>query len=108
MRFKFRTKLKKRDFTRLTDFLSENPGASIELFPGEEFEFVTVSPLVVAVESFGYSIRSAVSFQQPIGLEVYDRLELDSETSEILTVNYRNIKLSKIVTEESELENDLK
>ena len=108
MRFKIRTELTKRDFRQLKDFLSENPSALIELFSGEDFEFVLVSPLVVAVEGFGYSIRSAVSFQQPIEIEVFDRLDLDSEATKILAVNYRNIKLSKIVTEESELENDLK
>jgi hypothetical protein len=108
LRFKIKISLKKRDFVRLRDFLSENPGASVELFPDEDFEFVAVSPLLVAVEGFGYSIRSAVSFQQPIGIEVFQRLDLNSETSEILKVNYRNIKLSKIVTEANELENDLK
>ncbi len=108
MRFKIKIRLKERDFAQLRDFLTENPSASIELFPGEDFEFVAVSPLLVAVEGFGYSIRSKVSFQQPIGIEVFDRLKLDSETSEILAVNYRNIKLSKIVTEANELENDLK
>jgi len=100
--------IKERDFTRLIDFLSENPDASIELFPGEDFEFVAISPLLVDVEGFGYSIKSKVSFQQPIGMEVFDRLKLDSEKSKILKINYRNIKLSKIVTEVNELENDLK
>jgi hypothetical protein len=108
LRFKIRNKLKKRDFTRLTEFLRENPSASIELFLVEDFEFVAISPLVVAVEGFGYSIKSVVSFQQPIGLKVFDQLKIDKETSRMLSVNLRNIKLSKIVTEESELANDLK
>ena len=107
MRFKIKNSLKERDFTRLIDFLGENPDASIELFPGEDFEFVAISPLLVAVEGFGYSIRSAVSFQQIIGLKVFDQLEFDKETSRSLAVNFRNIKLSKIVTEKSELMNDL-
>ena len=46
MRFKIRNKLLKIDFVRIKDFLSENPSASIELFPGQDFEFVTVSPLL--------------------------------------------------------------
>jgi hypothetical protein len=108
LRFKIKISLKERDFTRLTDFLSENPNASIELFPGEDFEFVAVSPLLVAIEGFGYLLKSKVSFRQPIGMEVFSRLKLDSSPSEILTINYRNIKLSKIVTEANELENDLK
>ena len=108
MRFKIRIKLSKSDFTRLTDFLSENPSAKIELFSGEDFEFVAVSPLAVIVEGFGYSIRCEVSFQARMGLEVYDLLKLDKETSRLLSVNYRNIKLSKIVTETSELESYLK
>lgn len=108
MRFKIEIELNQTDFMRMKDFLSENPSASIELFPGEDFEFVAVSPLLVAVEGFGYSVSSAVLFQQPIGLEVYDRLKLDNETSGNLSVNYRKIKLSKIVTEASELESDLK
>jgi hypothetical protein len=107
LRFKIRNKLKQRDFTRIKDFLGETTSASIKLFPGEEFEFVTISPVVVAVEGFGYSIRCVVSFQQRIGLQVYERLKLDKVTSRNLTVNFCNIKLSKTVTEKSELENDL-
>jgi hypothetical protein len=108
LRFKIRNKLKKRDFSRLIEFLGENPSASIELFPGEDFGFILISPLVIAVEGFGYLIKCVVSFQQPIGLKVFDQLNFDKETSRTLSVNFRNIKLSKIVTEESELENDLK
>jgi hypothetical protein len=93
---------------RLMDFLGENPGVPIELFPGEDFEFIAVSPLVIAVEGFGCSIKCEVTFKQRMGLEVYDHLDLDSETREILKVNYRNIKLTKVVTEENELGNDLK
>lgn len=108
MRFKIKISLKERDFTLLRSFLGENPGSSVELFPGEDFEFIAVSPLLVGVEGIGYSIKSVVSFQQPMGIEVFDSLNLDSETSKILAINYRNIKLSKIVTEKGELGNDLK
>jgi hypothetical protein len=107
LRFKIGNKLKKRDYTRITDFLGENPNASIELFPGEEFDFVAISPLVVAIEGFGYSIISEISFQQPIGLKVFKRLKLNNGKSRIFSVNFRNIKLSKIVIEKSELMNDL-
>ena len=84
LRFKIRIKLKKRDFRRLIDFLGENPSASLELFPGEDFEFVAVSPLLVAVEGFGYSINDMVSFQQSLGLKIYDRLNLDDEKRKII------------------------
>jgi hypothetical protein len=108
LRFKIKIELKKRDFTRLTDFLNENPKASFELFPGVDFEFIAVSPLLLSVKGFGFSIKGKVSFQRPIGMEVFDSLKLDSETSKTLAINYRNIKLSKILTEANELENDLK
>lgn len=108
LRFKIKIELKKRDFTRLTDFLNENPKASFELFPSVDFEFIAVSPLLVAVEGFGFSIKGKVSFQRPIGMEVFESLKLDSETSKTLAINYRNIKLSKILTEANELENYLK
>ena len=108
LRFKIRIKLSKSDFTRLTDFLSENSSAKIELFPGENFEFIAVSPLSVVVEGFGYSIRCEVFFQARMGLEVYDNLNIDNETCRNLSVNFRNIKLSKIVSEANELESDLK
>ena len=107
MRYKIENELKKADYVRLTEFLSENTSASIELFPGIDLEFMSVSPLVVAVEGFGYSIKGKVTFQQPIGLEVYDDLKLDDEMRRGLAVNFRNIKLSKVVTEASELESDL-
>ena len=107
MRYRMKNELKKEDYVRLTEFLSENTSASIELFPGIDLEFMSISPLVVAVEDFGYSINGEVSFQQPMGLEVYDDLKLDDEIPRSLVVNYRNIKLSKVVTEASELESDL-
>ena len=93
---------------RMKNVLDENPGASLELFPSEAFEFVNFSPFLVASEDFGYVFNGMVSFQQPIGLKVFDYLKLDKETSKKLSVNYRNIKLSKIVSGTNELESDLK
>jgi len=107
LRFKMKNELKKDDFIRLTEFLSENTNASVELFQGIDLEFMLVNPLVVAVESFGYSINGNVTFQQPIGLKVHKNLRLDDETDIRILVNYSNIRLSKIVTEASELESDL-
>jgi len=102
-----KNELKKADYVRLTEFLDENTSASIELFPGIDLELVSVSPLVVAVEGFGYCINGEVSFQQPIGLEVSDNLKFNDEMRRSLAVNFRNIKLSRVVTEASELESDL-
>jgi len=108
LRFKIRIEFNQNDFIRMKNVLDENPSASLELLPKEDFEFIRISPLVISVEGFEYSIIGVVSFQQPIGLKVFDQLELDEKTSRNLVVNYRNIKLSKIVTEPSELESDLK
>jgi len=108
LRFKIVIDLNDNDFDRMKNVLDENPNASLELLPCEDFEFVKFSPFSVTVEDFGYSYNGMVSFQQPIGLKVFDYLELDEETSRKLSVNYRNIKLSKNVSEKSELEGDLK
>jgi len=100
--------LNNNDFERMKNVLDENPNTSLELLPGEDFEFVKFSPFLLTVKDFGYSFNGIVSFQQPIGLKVFDYLKLDKETSKKLSVNYRNIKLSKIVSEKSELESNLK
>lgn len=107
MRYKIKNELKKADYVRLAEFLNENKSASIELIPSVDLEFVSVNPVIVVVEGFGYSINGEVSFQQPMGLEIYENLKLDDEISGSIAVNYRNIKLSKVVTEASELEGDL-
>ncbi|MCJ7722115.1 hypothetical protein MUO98_06905, partial [Candidatus Bathyarchaeota archaeon] len=104
MRFKIVIDLNDNDFERMKNVLDENPNASLELLPGEDFEFVNFSPFLVTVEDFGYSFNGMVAFQQPIGLKVFDYLKLDKETSRKLSVNFRNIQLSKNVLEKSELE----
>jgi len=106
MRFKIKNELKKPDYRSLREFLKENPSASIKLFQGVDLEFVSVSPIVVAVEGFGYKISTEMSFREPIGFEVFDNLKLDDEVRSGLAVNRRNFKLSKIVMEASELEGD--
>ena len=40
MRFKIRIELNQNDFMRMKNVLDENPTASLELLPGEDFEFV--------------------------------------------------------------------
>ena len=108
MRFKIVIDLNDNDFERMKNVLDKNPNTSLELLPCEDFEFVKFSPFTVIVKDLGYSFNGMVSFQQLIGLKVFDHLELDKETSRKLSVNYRNIKLSKNVSEPSEFESDLK
>jgi hypothetical protein len=108
LRFKIVIDLKDNDYVRMKNVLDKNPNKPLELLSGEDFEFVKFSPFFVSVEGFGYSLNGMVSFQQPIGLKVFKFLELDKETSRKLSVNYRNIKLSKIVSEASELQSEIK
>jgi hypothetical protein len=107
LRFKIRIELNQNDYEQLKKFLDENTNLTFELFPNEDFEFVAISPFLISSEGFGYSLKSAVSFQKQVGLKVFDELKLDKETSRNLSVNYRNIKLFKIVAETDELEEDL-
>ena len=104
MRFKMKNELKKIDYKRLIGFLRDSPSASIELLPGLDLEFLSVSPVMIAVEGFGYRIDTKISFEQPIGFDVYDNLRLDDEMRSGLAVNRRDFKLSKIVMEPADLE----
>jgi hypothetical protein len=92
----------------MKNVIDKNPNTPLELLSGEDFEFVNFDPFLVSVEGFGYLLNGMVSFQQPIGLKVFEFLELDKETSRKLSVNYRNIKLSKIVSEVNELQREIK
>ncbi len=107
MRFKIKNELKKTDYQRLTGFFEEKARFSIALFPGVDLEFVSVSPVIVGVEGFGHKAHAVILFKRPIGFEVFDDLELDEETRRSIAVNRKNFKLSKIVTEPTELEKDL-
>jgi hypothetical protein len=106
LRFKIRNELEDADYNRLANFLKDRQSVSIELFPGTALDFVSARPVTVAVEGFGYKIDAETSFEQPIGFEVYDDLKLEDEHAHI-AVNRRNLKLSKIVAEQVDLENDL-
>ena len=99
MRFKIVIDLDDNDYDRMKDVLDENPDTPLELLSGEDFEFVEFHPFLVSVEGFGYSLSGMVSFQERIGLDVFKFLELDKESSKILSVNFKNIKLKKIVLE---------
>jgi hypothetical protein len=107
LRFKIKNELKKTDYKRLTEFLVENPSSSIALLPSVDLELVSVGPVVIAVEGFGYKINTEILFDQPIGFEVYDILKFDDEIRSCLEVNRRSFKLSKIVMEPTDLEKDL-
>jgi len=107
LRFKIKNELKKTDYKRLTGFLEEKARFSIALFPGVDLEFVSVSPVIVGVEGFGHKAHAEILFKRPIGFEVFDDLELDEKTRRSIAVNRKNFKLSKIVTEPTELEKDL-
>jgi len=106
LRFKIKNELKKTDYKRLVKFLKDNPRASIELFLDLDLEFLSISPVRIAVEGFGYKTAAKISFEQPIGFEVYDALKPDETMHSILSANRRNFKLSKITVEPSDLETD--
>jgi len=107
LRFKIETELKKTDYDRFLDVLKDNPGVSIEVFPGVDLEFMSLSPVTVTMEGFDLRIATEILLEQPIGFEVYDNLKLDDYMRSDLTVNRRSFKLSKIVTEPTDLEGDL-
>jgi hypothetical protein len=70
-------------------------------------ESISVGPFVIATQGFGYRISSQVSFEQPVGFEVYDSLKPDDETRVSLEVNRRNFKVSRIAKEPIDLETEL-
>jgi hypothetical protein len=107
LRFKIKNELKKTEYERLIEFLRENPNVSIELLPSVDLEFVSVGPVVVAVEGFGYRINTEILFEQPIGFEVSENLKFDDEIRSCLAVNRRNFKISRIVAEPTDFEKDL-
>ncbi|MGD8505749.1 MAG: hypothetical protein PVF15_03700 [Candidatus Bathyarchaeota archaeon] len=107
MCFKIGNELKHSDYKRLTDFLKDNENISIEIFLGVDLDFVSINPITVAVEGFGYKIDAEAVLKQPIGFEVYNGLKLDDDTNASIRVNRRNLKLSKIVAEQVDLERDL-
>jgi hypothetical protein len=107
LRFKVKNELKKADYGRLVEFLAGNPRMSIEVLSGADLEFVSVGPVMVAVEGCGYGISVEVLLKQPIGFEIYDGLKPNDEMRSCLEVNRRSFRLSKVVTELADLEKDL-
>ena len=107
LRFRIENELKRTDYRRLQESLRKDSRISIELFPGANFELVSVSAIVIAAEKFGYKIKTEISFKQPIGFEVYGHLELDDDVQTNLAVNRRGLRLSRIVIEPSDLDRDL-
>lgn len=107
MRFKIKNELRESDYKRLIEYLKDVPTISVELFHGLDLDFVSVSSVLVAVEGLGYKISTEILFQEPIGFEVYDDLNLDPEMRSTLLVNRRDFRLSKIVEEAADFEKDL-
>ena len=107
LRFKIENELKNADYKRLAQFLENNPKARVEILPRVDFEFVSLGPLEVFLDGYGYKITDDALFKQPIGFEVYDSLKLGEEMQAILEVNRRNFRVSKIVTDQAEFEKDL-
>ena len=68
MRFKIRIEFNQNDFIRMKNVLDENPSASLELLPKEDFEFIRISPLGLRVDGFEFSLIGVVSCHQPLGL----------------------------------------
>ncbi|NIO36342.1 hypothetical protein GTO27_01420 [Candidatus Bathyarchaeota archaeon] len=107
MRFKIKNKLTKTDYERLVEFVKDNTGFSVAFPRAIDFEHVSVSPVNITAEDFGFRIDTETSFTEPIGFEVYDNLGLDNKTHIDLKINRRNFKLSKVVMEPSDLERGL-
>ena len=107
MRFKITNRLKNVDYERLAEFTKNYAGFFIELFPEIGFEHVSVSPIIIAVEGFGFRIDAETSFAEPVGFGLCDNLGLVNETHVNLTINRRNFRLSKVVTDPTDLERDL-
>ena len=107
LRFRIKNELAKRDYQRLTEFLEENPDASIVLLPSICLEHLSVDSVMIAIEGFGYKISTKIVFDEPIGFEVHNKLRLNDGMHIKLTENRRNFKLSKIVTESADLGKDL-
>lgn len=107
LRFKIKNELKEIDYKRLLDFLKDAPDVSVELFPGLDLGFVSASSVAIVVEGFGYRINAEISFEEPIGFDIYDNLRLDDEMRRGLAVNRRNFRLSRIVVEPADLEKEL-
>jgi hypothetical protein len=107
LRFHIENDLEKTEYESMREFLRETKGASIELFPGIDLEFISVNALRVAAEDFGFRIDTEILFKQPIGFEAYEELKLGDETRSFLAVNRRNFELSKMIAEQDDLEEEL-
>jgi hypothetical protein len=107
LRFKIRNGLRDIDYERLVESAKGCRGFSIELSPKTDFEHVSLSPVIVVTGDSGLRIEVEVSLAEPIGFEVCNSLETEDETHIDLAVNRRNLRLSKMVTDPTDLERDL-
>ncbi len=106
MRLRIRNELQDADYYRLVNFLQNFQSVSMELFPKVDLNLVSISPVTIAVDGPGYKLDVETSFVQPIGFEVYGKLKL-GEVHAHITVNRGDLKISKIVAEQDDLETDL-
>jgi hypothetical protein len=107
LRFKIKNELKESDYKRLAAHLKDNQKTSVELLTSLDFDFVSISAILVTVEGSHYTISAEISFAEPKGFEIYDELNPNDEMRSILLVNRKNFKLSKTVVEEADFEKDL-
>ena len=107
LRFKVKNDLKKADYRRLVEFLAGNPRMPIVVLSGADLEFVSIGPVMVAVQCQGYGISAEVLFRQPIGFEIYEDLKVDDVMRPCIEVNRRSFRLSKVVTQPADLETNM-
>ena len=107
LRLNIKNELKETDYKNLIEFLKDDTSVSIELFPGLDLDFISVSPVTVVVQGLSYKIKAEILLEESIGLEVYANLKLSDEWHSGLEVNRRNFRLSRIVVEPIDFEKDL-
>lgn len=106
LRYRIENRLKKEDYKQILDFLDQKDG-SIQLYPGKDFEFVSLSPLLISIKDTEYSIEIEANFRLPLGIDVLEDLSLSSECGKSIIANYKNVRLSKTFTKADAFEEEL-
>lgn len=107
LRYKIENRLKKEDYEQILDFLNQKD-CSIQLFPGKDLEFVSLSPLLISIKDSVYSIEIEANFSLPLGIDVLEDLSLNSERGRSIIANYKNVRLSETFTKTDVFEDKLK
>jgi hypothetical protein len=102
-----RNELRGVDYERLVEALKSHGDRPIELSPETDFEHGSLGPVILVAGRSGLQIGVTVSLAKPIGFELCNSLEIENETHVNLAVNRRNLRLSKLVTDPTNLEEDL-